>query len=155
MEKDITSFNGSLDELFGLPSRDWKQYSPLALAYIGDAAYDLVIRTIVVRQGDMQTQKLHRKVAGCVSAKAQSQMITALLPELTTEETSIFRRGRNAKPATKAKSATKEEYLKATGFEALIGYLYLNGSYQRMSELIRAGLKVLGDQEDERGTQPH
>ncbi len=145
MEKDITSFNKSLAESFGLPQKDWKQYSPLTLAYIGDAAFDLVIRTIAVSRGDTQTQKLHREVTGFVSAKAQALMGKEVFPELDEEEASVYRRGRNAKPATKAKSATMDEYLEATGFEALIGYLYLNGSYQRMCTIVKKGLDRLGE----------
>ncbi|MCD8336263.1 MAG: ribonuclease III [Lachnospiraceae bacterium] len=132
-----------LDARFSLPSKDWKQYAPLTLAYIGDAAYELLIRTILVKQEDMQTQKLHQKVTHCVSAKAQARMIAALLSELSEEEAAIYRRGRNSKPYTKAKNATMAEYLEATGFEALMGYLYLDGQFERMAELAAKGLDVL------------
>ncbi len=147
MEKNLTSFSRSLDDLFGLPSKDWKQYAPLTLAYIGDAVYDLVIRTLAVKREDRQTQKLHREVTACVSAKAQARMIETLLPELTEEETRIYRRGRNAKPSTKAKNATMTEYLKATGFEALMGYLYLCGEFERMDILIKKGLKAAWEED--------
>ena len=137
------SFNESLDQTFRLSDKDWKQYSPLTLAYIGDAAYELVIRSIVVKTANCQPQKLHQKVTSRVSAKAQVKMIEALLPMLTEEEAAIYKRGRNAKPYTKAKNASMTEYLEATGFEALIGYLYLSGEFERMNELIAAGLAVL------------
>lgn len=140
MEADIKSFNGSLDNMFGLPLRDWKQYSPLALAYIGDAAYELVIRTIFVKRENIQPQKLHQRVTGCVNARTQAKMIGKLLPELSEAEMAIYRRGRNSKPYTKAKNATLEEYLEATGFEAVIGYLYLDGQFERMQALIARGL---------------
>lgn len=143
MEKSIMSFNESLDQTFRLSDKDWKQYSPLTLAYIGDAAYELVIRSIVVKTANCQPQKLHQKVTSRVSAKAQVKMIEALLPMLTEEEAAIYKRGRNAKPYTKAKNASMTEYLEATGFEALIGYLYLSGEFERMNELIAAGLAVL------------
>ncbi|MCD8023513.1 MAG: ribonuclease III [Lachnospiraceae bacterium] len=143
MEESL-DFTRSLDTRFDLPSKDWSQYAPLTLAYIGDAAYELIIRTIFVKRADMQVQKLHRKVTHCVSAKAQAQMIEALLPELTEEEKAIYRRGRNSKPYTKAKNATMQEYLEATGFEAVMGYLYLEGQYERMNELVAKGLEVLG-----------
>lgn len=143
MEKSIISFTESLDQTFRLSEKDWKMYSPLTLAYIGDAAYELVVRSIFVKQSNCQVQKLHRKVTACVSAKAQSKMIAALQPLLTEEEAGIYRRGRNSKPYTKAKNATLPEYLEATGFEAVIGYLYLNGSFERMNELIARGLEVL------------
>lgn len=143
MEKSIISLEDSLDSVFGLSSKDWKLYSPLTLAYLGDAVYEMVIRTICVKRANMQTQKLHRKVTGYVSAKAQAKMMDALAGELTEEEESIYRRGRNSKPYTKAKNASMEEYLKATGFEALIGYLYLQKEYERMNALIAHGIEAL------------
>ena len=143
MEKSIISLEDSLDTVFGLSSKDWKLYSPLTLAYLGDAVYEMVIRTICVKRANMQTQKLHRKVTGYVSAKAQAKMMDALIGELTEEEESIYRRGRNSKPYTKAKNASMEEYLKATGFEALVGYLYLQKEYERMNVLIARGIEAL------------
>ena len=143
MEKSIISLEDSLDSVFGLSSKDWKLYSPLTLAYLGDAVYEMVIRTICVKRANMQTQKLHRKVTGYVSAKAQAKMMDALAGELTEEEESIYRRGRNSKPYTKAKNASMEEYLKATGFEALVGYLYLQKEYERMNVLIAHGIEAL------------
>ena len=143
MEKSIISLEDSLDSVFGLSSKDWKLYSPLTLAYLGDAVYEMVVRTICVKRTNMQTQKLHRKVTGYVSAKAQAKMMDALIGELTEEEESIYRRGRNSKPYTKAKNASMEEYLKATGFEALVGYLYLQKEYERMNALIAHGIEAL------------
>ena len=143
MEKSIISLEDSLDSVFGLSSKDWKLYSPLTLAYLGDAVYEMVIRTICVKRTNMQTQKLHRKVTGYVSAKAQAKMMDALIGELTEEEESIYRRGRNSKPYTKAKNASMEEYLKATGVEALVGYLYLQKEYERMNALIAHGIEAL------------
>ena len=143
MEKSIISLEDSLDSVFGLSSKDWKLYSPLTLAYLGEAVYEMVIRTICVKRTNMQTQKLHRKVTGYVSAKAQAKMMDALIGELTEEEESIYRRGRNSKPYTKAKNASMEEYLKATGFEALVGYLYLQKEYERMNALIAHGIEAL------------
>lgn len=143
MEKSIISFEDSVDQEFHLPEKDWNQYSPLTLAYIGDAAYELVIRTIFVKRSNIQTQKLHQKVTGCVKAQTQSNMIQFLLPELTEEEAAVYRRGRNSKPHTKAKNASMEEYLQATGFEAVMGYLYLKRDFVRMQELIRKGLEEL------------
>ena len=143
MEKSIISLEDSLDSVFGLSSKDWKLYSPLTLAYLGDAVYEMVIRTICVKRTNMQTQTLHRKVTGYVSAKAQAKMMDALIGELTEEEESIYRRGRNSKPYTKAKNASMEEYLKATGFEALVGYLYLQKEYERMNALIAHGIEAL------------
>ena len=143
MEKSIISLEDSLDTVFGLASKDWKLYSPLTLAYLGDAVYEMVIRTICVKRTNMQTQKLHRKVTGYVSAKAQAKMMDALIGELSEEEESIYRRGRNSTPYTQAKNASMEEYLKATGFEALVGYLYLQKEYERMNALIARGIEAL------------
>ena len=143
MEKSIASFTESLDQTFRLSDKDWKMYSPLTLAYIGDAAYELIIRTVFVKQGNTQPQKLHRRVISCVSAKTQAKMIEALLPVLTEEEAGIYRRGRNSKPYTKAKNATMTEYLEATGFEAVMGYLYLKRDFERMNELVKTGLELV------------
>ena len=141
MEKSIISFEESLNQTFRLSENDWKMYSPLTLAYIGDAAYELIIRTIFVKQGNCQPQKLHQKVTACVSAKAQARMVELLQPYLTEEEAGIYRRGRNSKPYTKAKNASMTEYLEATGFEAVMGYLYLKREFERMNELIARGLE--------------
>ncbi len=137
------NFTESMDAQFALPSKDWTQYAPLTLAYIGDAAYELVVRSIFVKRHDIQPQKLHQKVTRCVSAKAQANMMDVLLPELTEQEAAIYRRGRNSKPYTKAKNATLGEYLVATGFEAVMGYLYLEGAFERMNELIERALAAL------------
>ncbi len=144
MEKSIKSFEESLDERFGLSSKDWNMYSPLTLAYLGDAVYELAVRSLFVKRSNCQPQKLHQRVTACVSAKAQCRMIRELLPQLSQEEEAVYRRGRNSKPYTKAKNASLEEYLEATGFEAVVGYLYLNQRYDRLTELIAAGLERIG-----------
>lgn len=143
MEESIRTFTESLNQTFRLSEKDWKMYSPLTLAYIGDAAYELIIRTIFVKKANCQPQKLHRQVTACVSAKAQAKMIGALQPLLTEEEAGVYRRGRNSKPYTKAKNASMQEYLEATGFEAVMGYLYLQGQFARMNELAARGLEAL------------
>ena len=134
----------SLDELlkenFHMKETEAKSYSPLVLAYIGDGIYDLVIRTVVVNRGNTQANKLHRKTSSLVKAAAQSAMIDELLEILTEEEKAVFKRGRNAKSATMAKNATMADYRKATGFEALMGYLYLSNQLERMVYLIKEGL---------------
>ncbi|MBQ4530618.1 MAG: ribonuclease III [Lachnospiraceae bacterium] len=134
----------SLDELlkenFQMKDTEAKSYSPLVLAYIGDGIYDLVIRTVVVNRGNTQANKLHRKTSSLVKAAAQAAMVDELLELLTEEEKSVFKRGRNAKSATMAKNATMADYRKATGFEALMGYLYLSNQMERMVYLIKEGL---------------
>lgn len=134
---DMSSY---FDKQFQLEEVDMKTYSPLTLAYIGDGIYDLIIRTIVVRQGNVQVNKLHRRTSELVNAGTQSAMVETILPYLTNDEVAIYKRGRNAKSATVAKNATVSDYRRATGFEALIGYLYLNKDMKRMIELVKIGL---------------
>lgn len=125
-----------MDRMLDLPQRDWSQYSPLTLAWIGDTVFDLVVRTALLKRANMQTDKLHRKASSIVNAKAQAGRMKEILPLLSPEEEAVFRRGRNASPAHTAKNAQRSEYLEATGFECLIGYLYLGRRYARIVELI-------------------
>ena len=120
-----------------------RTYSPLTLAYIGDAVFDLVIRTVVVERGNTSANKLHHKTVTYVNARVQARMIEALMDELTEEEQMIYKRGRNAKSYTTAKNATVIEYRKATGFEALCGYLYLTGKQERMLSLIKKAISLV------------
>lgn len=137
MEKGL----GYLKETFELEYQDIRTYSPLTLAYIGDAIYELVIRTILVEKGNTQVNKLHKRASRLVKASAQSAMIEKLKPYLTEEEMGVFKRGRNAKAATMAKNATMSDYRRATGFEALMGYLYLTEQWERMLELMKIGIR--------------
>ena len=130
----------SIKELFQLEDTDIRTYSPLTLAYIGDAIYELVIRTILVEKGNTQVNKLNQRANRLVKASAQSEMIEKLKPHLTEEEMAVFKRGRNAKSYTMAKNATMSDYRRATGFEALMGYLYLTEQWERMLELIKLGM---------------
>lgn len=130
-----------IQEQFGVQPRDIREYSPLALAYIGDGVYELVIRTIVVEQANRPAGDLHRATVEYVKAQTQAQLFLALKEELTEEEADVVRRGRNAKPYTTAKNASRADYHKATGFEALMGWLYLTGQTDRLLELIRTGLE--------------
>lgn len=131
---------------FGCEERDVRGYSPLTLAYIGDGVYELVIRTLVVERANRSPNELHKLTTSYVKAETQAKMIVALKDELTEEETQVFKRGRNAKPYTTAKNATRADYHKATGFEAVMGYLYLTGQNKRMLELIRRGLELMEDE---------
>lgn len=137
MEKGIDAY---IKEQFHLPPVDIRTYSPLTLAYIGDGIYDLIIRSIIVGKGNTKASRLHQETSKLVRAQAQSEMIDLLLPYLSEEETDIYRRGRNAKSPTMAKNATMTDYRKATGFEALMGYLYLKDEFERMVELIKIAL---------------
>ncbi len=126
-------------EQFEVKDVDIRTYSPLVLAYIGDGIYDLIIRTIVVGKGNTKAGELHKRTSQIVKAHTQAEMMEILLPHLTEEEESIYRRGRNAKSPTMAKNATMSDYRKATGFEALMGYLYLKDEVERMVELVKLG----------------
>ena len=143
MEESVTILE-AIKRDFDCKEIDIRTYSPLALAYIGDAIYDLVIRTIVVERGNTSANKLHRKTVNYVNARIQAQMIEALMDELTEEEQGIYKRGRNAKSYTTAKNASVIEYRKATGFEALCGYLYLTGKQERMLALVRRAIEMVG-----------
>ena len=136
MEASLKNFK----ELFELENTDIRTYSPLTLAYIGDAIYELVIRTILVEKGNTQVNKLHQRASKLVKASAQSAIIEKLKPYLTDEEMGVFKRGRNAKSFTMAKNASMTDYRRATGFEALMGYLYLTEQWDRMLELIKIGI---------------
>lgn len=128
-----------------LKAVDAGSYSPLALAYIGDAVYEVLIRTRVMNQGNVQVSKMHKRSAELVKAPTQAVIIKLLLEELSQEEMAIYKRGRNARSATMAKHATMTEYRMATGFEALVGYLYLEGRHDRLLELIHDGLEKIGE----------
>ena len=130
-----------LKELFHLKDQDIRSYSPLTLAYIGDGVYELVIRTILVKKGNCPVNRLHKKASSLVKAAAQSGIMGVIEEKLTPEELSVYRRGRNAHSPTMAKHATMADYRRATGFEALIGYLYLKEEYTRMIALIRMGIR--------------
>lgn len=130
----------NLKEMFQLEDRDIRTYSPLTLAYIGDGIYELIIRTVLVKKGNCQVNKLHGQASELVKASAQSDIMGVIQPMLTEEELAVYKRGRNAKSPTMAKHATMTDYRRATGFEALMGYLYLTENYSRMLELIRAGI---------------
>ena len=142
MEESITILE-AIKQSFACSEVDIRTYSPLTLAYIGDAIYDLVIRTIVVERGNRSANNLHKKTIGYVNARVQARMVDVLEEELTEEEASVCRRGRNAKSYTASKNASIIEYRKATGLEALCGYLYLQGQQERMLELIKKGLEKL------------
>lgn len=138
MEMKIDSY---IKEQFGIENVDIRTYSPLALAYIGDGVFDLVIRSLIVGKGNTKASQLHYQTSHIVKAETQAKIIEALENDLTEEEADVYRRGRNAKSPTMAKNAKMVDYRKATGFEALMGYLYLKGDIARMIELIHLGVE--------------
>lgn len=142
MEESVINLIGYLKKELNLPEQDVKSYSPLTLAYIGDGIYDLIIRTMVVEKGNAPVNKLHKKVSNLVKAPAQMEIFHKIEESLTEEELSVYKRGRNAKSFTSAKNASITEYRVATGFEALMGYLYLTDQLPRLVELVKIGIKT-------------
>ena len=155
MEESVTlaDFLEYYKKSMGLEPVDVRTYSPLVLAYIGDAVYELMIRSKVINHGSMQVNKMHKHSAALVKASAQAQLIKALQEELTEEELAAYKRGRNAKSATMAKHATMIDDRMATGLEALVGWLFLTEQYARLVELVSRGLVKAGLLEpwDEKG----
>lgn len=129
---------------FSLGEIDIRTYSPLTLAFLGDCVFEIIVRTVMVERSNKQPNSLHKEKSRIVNAGTQAALIEILQEELTEEEKNIYRRGRNAKSNTSAKNASLADYRKATGFEAMCGYLYLTGQIQRIVELTKLGLDRLG-----------
>lgn len=139
--QDFSTIMNLLEENFGpFEKKAAEQVSPLTLAYIGDAFYEIIVRTVLVRRADRAVNKLHHRAAELVKAEKQSEMIGILEPVLTEAEQEVYHRGRNAKSYTKAKNASIVDYRRATGFEAVMGYLFLKGDINRAVELIRKSI---------------
>lgn len=146
MEESITKdFRDYIETVLELKEVDANQYSPLVLAYIGDCVYDLIIKSMVIHKGNKQVNKLHEETSHLVQASAQSLMMRTMQQYLDGQEHAVYRRGRNAKSVSPAKNQSITDYRRATGFEALIGYLYLERRYERLMELVKIGLDSLED----------
>lgn len=142
MEESIM-FLQELRETFGTQGKDIRMYNPVALAYIGDCVYELVIRTLIMDRGSQQVNAMNKRKVSFVKAETQAAMIQAIHDSLTEEEQDVYRRGKNAKTNTMSKSSTATEYHQATGLEALIGYLYLTGQQTRLLEVMKMGLNAV------------
>ena len=141
MEEGVKyEFRDCFEEALGFGEADIGSYSPLVLAYVGDTVFDLMIKSMVVNEGNRQVQKIHERASRYVQASAQSQMMRVIQPLLAEEEHAVFRRGRNTKSVTPAKNQSITDYRRATGFEALVGYLYLKKEYGRLVQLVKIGL---------------
>lgn len=144
MEKSVNTLTDldKIKQAFDLKEQDYRSYSALTLAYIGDSVYDLVIRSIVIFRSQKAVNDLHKKTTRFVKAETQAVMIQGLLDYeiLTDEEKSVYKRGRNTKSHTMAKNASIIAYRKATGFEAVLGYLYVTSQMERLLELVKIGL---------------
>lgn len=143
MEEGITILD-AIKKTFDCSEVDIRTYSPLTLAYIGDAIYDLIIRTVVVERANRPANNLHKMTIRYVNAGTQAQMARVLEEELSEEEAAVYHRGRNAKSYTTAKNASVAEYRMATGLEALFGYLYLKGKTDRLLMLVRLAFEKMG-----------
>ena len=130
----------------GLKEVSPRQLSPLVLAYIGDSIFDLVVKTMIVTKGNTQVNKMNRMASSIVKAESQSKMIGYIEDKLSEEEEGVYKRGRNAKSVSPAKNQAITDYRRATGFEALLGYLYLKKEWKRMLELVKIGLDSIKEQ---------
>ena len=117
------------------------QYSPLALAYMGDSILDLLVKKYFVTHSNMQPHKYHVEVSKIVKAVNQADYIDQIMEELSEDELDVYKRGRNAHTHSKAKNATMGQYRKATGLEALYGYLYLKGDMERLQYFVNGMIK--------------
>ena len=120
------------------PKIDIREQGPLSLAFVGDAVLELLVRGRLVGTTRLQPNRLHTVATHYVSAHAQSRELEVLEPLLTEQEAAVLRRGKNASKATVAKHATVQEYRASTGFECLLGWLYLQGRSGRIQELFDA-----------------
>ena len=147
MEKSVgLEFESYMREVFQMEEVDIQTYSPLTLAYIGDCVYDLIIKNIMVSRGNKQVNKLHKETSNLVQASTQSLMMRTMQEYLTEEEHVIYKRGRNAKSVSPAKNQSITDYRRATGFEALLGYLYLKKDWKRLIDLVKIGLDSLNEE---------
>ncbi|MDE6761809.1 MAG: ribonuclease III [Lachnospiraceae bacterium] len=142
MEESLDYFQ-YFKENFRVEHRNPETYSPLALAYIGDSVFDIMVRTIEVSKVNKQVNKYHKDVSKIVCATAQAKMILAIYEKLTEEERAVYKRGRNANSYTKAKNASRTDYRNATGFEALLGYLYMKEDFERLTDVVKMALESL------------
>ena len=149
MEESITmELDSYLCEVFQTEEHDIRSYSPLSLAFIGDCVYDLVIKSLIIRKGNRPVNVMQKETSRLVQASAQSAMMRVMQEHLTEEEHAVYRRGRNAKSVSPAKNQSITDYRRATGFEALIGYLYLKKNYRQIVDLIKTGLVGLEEAEE-------
>ena len=127
---------------------DLREVQPSVLAYVGDAVYDLYARCWVAEHFSNKSGVMHKKTIKYVCAEAQAEAIRHLMDELTETEENYFRRGKNSNPGSMAKNASPADYMYATGFETLIGYLFLDNQEARMDYLINKAFEYLDNKED-------
>ena len=137
------TFFHEISEEFALPEQDLRTFTPLTLAFVGDNVYDLIVRTVILCEGNRKLNHIHKEKSDLAKAQTQAKMAELLQDFMTEEERNIYRSGKGAKTATHAKSAGYAEYHKATGLEAVMGYLYLTGNEKRAVELLHEGMMRL------------
>lgn len=148
MEKSVDyGFEHYIDGIPGMMQTDPDTASPLVLAYIGDCVFDLIIKLMVAGKGKRQVHKLHEETSHYVQASSQSYMMRFMQEHLNEQEHAVYRRGRNAHSVSPAKNQSITDYRRATGFEALIGYLYLKREYRRLTDLVTIGLESLKERD--------
>ena len=133
-----------IHEAFAIEEQDIRKYSPLKLAYLGDAVFEIMIRTLITEGTGGPVKKLHMRSSSLVNAASQAKLAAAMKAFMTEEELAAFRRGRNAKASSVAKHADIHDYRNATGLEALFGYLYLRGQSARAVWLLRQAMEQTG-----------
>ncbi|MBO4784305.1 MAG: ribonuclease III [Lachnospiraceae bacterium] len=139
----MTDLPSKIKEQFDIKDTDINTYNPLTLAFIGDSVYETIVRTIAVSKGNKSVNALAKDKNKLVNAKTQSRIAEILTEYYTEEEADIYRRGKNAKTANHSKSAAYSEYHRATGLEAVFGYLYLTGNLDRCLELLKTALEKI------------
>lgn len=145
MEKSLRAYLEQYENSLDLKAVDVRELSPLVLAYVGDAVYDLMVREYVLSHGSVQINKMNQRKTALVCAHAQSELMKYLENELglSEEELSVFKRGRNTRSLTHSKNSSIGEYRRATGFEALVGHLYLRREFERLNEIVSKGVRYL------------
>ncbi len=142
METDMIFLADRIRKEFSLNKKDIRNYSPLDLAFIGDCIYELIVRTYLIEKHNLSPHDLQVEAMKLVNAKTQAFVISEMEHMLSKDEADIYRRGRNAKTASVAKNASVSEYRHATGFEALLGYLYITGKEERLLETVKTAVDI-------------
>lgn len=141
--RELATLREEIEQAFPHDPVDLRTYSPLPLAFLGDAVYSMIVRTVVLSKGNRQAEKMHEETRQYVSAQAQARMAEAVQDLLTPEEMTVYRRGLHSNPHHFAKNQSAEDYLRATGLETLCGYLYLSDKMPRLLDLLRQGLETV------------
>lgn len=132
-----------IHSFFPKEETDIRTYAPLKLAYLGDAVFEIIIRTLIIESTGGPVKNLHQRASSLVNARSQAELAAAMMDSLTEDEMAAYRHGRNAKTSSVAKHADIHDYRNATGLEALFGYLYLTGQSGRAVELLRLAMNQL------------